>query len=298
MHDLPDMIEIYIITYNRADQLIETVNALLASPFSRCTITILDNCSTDGTAVQLQPIVAGNPQVRHVRNVTNIGAGANAIQPFLMSRAPYTWVICDDDYLDFSQVDDVMSALRSGTDKLLIVGGHAESVRLGGGLHADPRSLVEKGLNYFRDTSFSAEHDLFDDVCTRLSRGMLCFLRSALSPCCDSAGGPIARKCRATVSKARLVTPSIGTQSYSQTAQMRWWFGLAKTIHERSVRRQFLASQFVGLLDRTGQYGLINTLLRMRLYGKAVATLLLFNVRMIGAVGRMIGARARGVRYR
>lgn len=296
MLDVSDVLEVYIITYNRADNLVDTVNRLLSSPFSSCAITVLDNRSTDNTALKLKRIVADNPQVKHVRNVTNIGAGANAIQPFLMSQKPYTWVVCDDDYLDFSQADDVLDVLRANAAKLLIVGGHAEPVRRGGGLSADPRLLIEKGLNYFRDTSFLPS----TIYSTAFARDYLaeCYAFCAMNyPHVAILLGAYHAGVPCYVSKTRLVTPSIGTQSYSQTAQMCWWFGLAKTIHSRPVRRQFLASQFVGLLDRTGLYGLINALVRMKLYKKAFATLLLFKFRVIVAITRMIGARARGVRY-
>ena len=79
---------------------------------------------------------------------------------------------------------------------------------------------------------------------------------------------------------------------------MLWWFGLARTIDDRVVRRQFLSSQFVGLLDKTGLYGLLNTLVRMRLFGKVFEALRLYRFRVVGAVCRMIGARMRGIRYR
>lgn len=297
MQPVRNLLEIYIITYNRSFDLVETVRGLLQSPFSVCNITILDNNSPDDTAEKLRSIVAENPQVRHVRNVINIGAGANAIQPFLMSGTPYTWVVCDDDYLDFSQTDDVLAALQAGLDKLVIVGGHAEPVRLGAGARTDPASLIGQGLNYFRDTSFLPS----TIYSTAFARTYLaeCYAFCALHyPHVAILLGAYREGVSCYVSKTRLVTPSIGTQSYSQTAQMRWWFGLADTISSRAVRRQFLASQFVGLMDRTGLYGLFNTLVRMRLYGKAFTTLQLFNFRMIGAFTRMIRARARGIRYR
>ncbi|MDR2622994.1 MAG: glycosyltransferase [Methanobrevibacter sp.] len=42
-------IEIVIITYNRHRYLKNTLSQLLKSPFLKCKLTILDNCSNDDT---------------------------------------------------------------------------------------------------------------------------------------------------------------------------------------------------------------------------------------------------------
>lgn len=297
MRELSRTLEIYIITYNRADALMDTVESLLSSPFSSCSITVLDNCSTDDTAYRVLQLAEQHPQLRHVRNVANIGAGANAIQPFLMSRAPYVWVVCDDDYLDFTDYEDVRAALDAAAASLIIVGGHEEPVRDGGGSSAGPRSLMSEGLNYFRDTSFLPS-TIYSTVFARDFLAECYAFCSFHYPHVAILLGAHRSDALCYVSRSRLVTPSIGTQSYSQTAQMQWWFGLAGTIPDREVRRQFLKSQFVGLLDRTGLYGLVNTLVRMRLWSRVAETLLLFHVRIVPALARMIGARLRGVRYR
>lgn len=295
--DLEQHLSIFIITYNRAARLRETLEALAASPFARCRMVVLDNCSTDDTQGVVTMLSQQSANLEYRRNVTNIGLGANAVQPFLLSDTAYTWVLCDDDYFDFGQVDDVFDVMLSRSAKLLIVGGHAEPMRDGGGCTAKASTLVDKGLNYFRDTSFLPS----TIYSTSFARGFIteCYSFCAFHyPHMAIVLGAYREDVPCYVSNARLVTPSIGTQSYSQTSQMLWWFGLARTIGDRSVRRDFLASQFVGPLDRTGLYGLLNTLIRMKLYAKMLAILPLFNFRVIGAITRMIVARARGVRYR
>ena len=46
---IEDKIEIMIPTYNRANYLNDTLNALLNSPFKNCRITVRDNASLDNT---------------------------------------------------------------------------------------------------------------------------------------------------------------------------------------------------------------------------------------------------------
>jgi hypothetical protein len=284
---IEQQLSIFIITYNRASCLRETLEALAVSPFARCRMVVLDNCSTDDTPAVAAAATRHIPGMEYRRNVTNIGLGANAVQPFLLSETAYTWVLCDD---------DVCAALLKNEAQLLIVGGHAEPVRSGAGRTAGASTLIDQGLNYFRDTSFLPS----TIYSTAFARTFLaeCYSLCALHyPHMAIILGAHRADVPCHVSHNRLVTPSIGTQSYSQTSQMRWWFALADTIQDRSVRRNFLASQFEGPLDRTGLYGLLNTLVRMKLYAKALALVPLFNVRIIGSIVRMIGARARGVRY-
>ena len=289
-------LSIYIITYNRASCLRETLEALAVSPFARCRIVVLDNCSTDDTPAVVTAAMQHIPSMEYRRNVTNIGLGANAVQPFLLSETTYTWICCDDDYFDFSKVDDVRAALLVNEAKLLVVGGHVESVRNGAGCIAGASALIDLGLNYFRDASFLPS-TIYSTAFARTFMAECYSLCALYYPHMAIILGAHRADVPCYVSQNRLVTPSIGTQSYSQTSQMRWWFALADTIRNRSVRRNFLASQFEGPLDPTGLYGLLNTLVRMKLYAKALSILPLFNVRVIGSIVRMIGARARGVRY-
>ncbi len=118
-----DMLEIIIPTYNRKQHIIRTLTQLTApdSPVRTCKITILDNCSTDGTSQMLAEFAAQHPNITHIRHPKNIGGNANIVRAFEMASAKYVWVVCDDDTYDFSHAQELLPALKEEPDALLVV---------------------------------------------------------------------------------------------------------------------------------------------------------------------------------
>lgn len=292
---LSDLVGIYIITYNRSKQMSETIRNILNSPFSICNITVLDNFSTDNTFQEFERNFSNSPSVAYKRNVTNIGASANAIQPFLMSHTPYTWVLCDDDHLDFTRVEDVVATLRLQQAKLILVGGHPDEERFGSGQLATPQELMRTGVNYYRDNSFLPSTIYHTE-----------FARKHLAACysfCHFNYPHVALALQAVqealpvyVSHHRLVTPTIGTQSYSRREQMLWWYRLACTVPDHAERKRLLTSQWQGPLDPTGLYGILNTALRLRLYNIALQLVLIFKGQVLISFATMVRARMQGAR--
>ena len=116
MEGIRDILQVVLITYNRERALARTLERVFApdSPIRDCDITVLDNCSTDGTATLLEQAAAGHPNVKVVRHPRNIGGNANIIRAFEQAERKYIWVLCDDDDFDWSRWDEVGGALRSG----------------------------------------------------------------------------------------------------------------------------------------------------------------------------------------
>lgn len=119
---ISDHLELALITYNRAGALELTLEALAASPFAACRLTILDNCSTDSTPEVCARFEDRFPDVRIVRHKRNVGGEANYLRAVEGFELPYGWVVCDDDDLDFSQCDDVIAAIEEGHVDVLSVG--------------------------------------------------------------------------------------------------------------------------------------------------------------------------------
>lgn len=96
-------LELFLITYNRKEKLRQTLQTILAenSPVRDLPLTILDNCSTDGTSEMLQQIALQHPTIKYIRHNKNIGGNANIARAFEMARAEYVWVLCDDDEYNF-----------------------------------------------------------------------------------------------------------------------------------------------------------------------------------------------------
>ena len=112
---MADALQVVLITYNRRRALEHTLGRVFAddSPIRRCEITVLDNCSTDGTAGLLAEAAAGHPNLSVVAHRRNIGGNANIVRAFESASKKYVWVLCDDDDFDWSQWPPVERALAS-----------------------------------------------------------------------------------------------------------------------------------------------------------------------------------------
>jgi glycosyltransferase involved in cell wall biosynthesis len=124
---IADLLQLRVITYNRAAELARTLEALATSPFRSCQITILDNHSSDATPDVCAAYRERFPRCSIVRHRSNIGASANYLRALELSTTRYTWVVGDDDFFDFSDCDDVIEALLSDRFDLLSVGSPSQS---------------------------------------------------------------------------------------------------------------------------------------------------------------------------
>jgi glycosyltransferase involved in cell wall biosynthesis len=122
------MIEIILITYNRVRKLRDTLNALIASDLSELKITVLDNCSDDGTSEYLlDTLHSGSLNFTYIRHPVNIGASANTMRAYEIATENYVWIICDDDVYDFSAFKDVQDLLKCEQPDILVVGSPSRS---------------------------------------------------------------------------------------------------------------------------------------------------------------------------
>lgn len=161
-------LEIVIITYNRAPFLQRTLEQLCSSPFAYFKITVLNNVSTDNTLEICQRFTGCLQDFRVVTHRVNIGGNANYLRAVELSESVYTWVLCDDDMLDFSSADDLLSALESEKFDLLEVGSTARQP-WEAGLTTTTQESLRLGSKYFLGLSFMPavifRTSLFDSTC-------------------------------------------------------------------------------------------------------------------------------------
>lgn len=124
------LLEIMLITYNRNEYLENTLKQLKDSPFAKCRITVLDNCSTDLTADVISKYSTAFPNYHVVRHNRNIGGDYNFLRAVEYSTACYAWIMCDDDTYDFSHAEEVVSAIEERSYDLIYVASRS-SVQLG-----------------------------------------------------------------------------------------------------------------------------------------------------------------------
>jgi len=165
---LDGLLEILLITYNRAEFLKRTLNDLLGSPFRECKITLLDNCSTDETPLICYEMKPFFPKMRIIRHKKNIGGNANYLRAVEISESKYTWVICDDDTFDFSASHDVIKAVIASVDDIIIVRPVCDGgvVKIG---RTTSRELIGADFMYYFTLSFFPaiifRTELFDSDC-------------------------------------------------------------------------------------------------------------------------------------
>lgn len=122
--NLAERLEIIIPTYNRKEYLRSTLAALTApdSPVKNCSITVLDNASTDGTRELLVDFARQFPTIKPVRNPRNIGGNANIARAFELAEKEYFWVLADDDEYDWRAWPEVEQAMQD--KQALIIVNH------------------------------------------------------------------------------------------------------------------------------------------------------------------------------
>lgn len=94
------LLTIAIPTWNRAVHLRRMLNALLPMTVDfadRIEIIVSDNASSDDTPAVLADACGDRPDVRVLRNATNIGGDGNIANCFRLARGTYVWIMGDDD---------------------------------------------------------------------------------------------------------------------------------------------------------------------------------------------------------
>ena len=121
-----DDLQVVLITYNRKRALGHTLERVFApdSPIRGCSVTVLDNCSTDGSGELLAAAAAEHPNLTVVTHRRNIGGNANIVRAFELADRKYLWVLCDDDDFDWSKWAPVEEALASDSYDLVYTISH------------------------------------------------------------------------------------------------------------------------------------------------------------------------------
>lgn len=115
---ITSLLEVVLITYNRLEPLSNTLEKIFAdySPIKNCRITILDNCSTDGTSELCNKYSETFPNVIHIRHHKNIGGNANICRAYEIAQKKYVWCLADDDDIDWSSWSEIEKAIFDDYD--------------------------------------------------------------------------------------------------------------------------------------------------------------------------------------
>lgn len=113
-HDQP-LLTIAIPTYNRygcLDKLLGVLFDQLKNE-DRVELIVSDNASTDETSLVIARYQDKGLNVRYIQNAINIGADANFLQCFDVSRGKYLWIFGDDDIIMPGTLKNVIDKLAA-----------------------------------------------------------------------------------------------------------------------------------------------------------------------------------------
>lgn len=107
-------LEVFILTYNRASYLRESIASVLASSFTEFTLTVVDNCSTDNTREVVESF--DDPRLKYVCHPENIGGINNINSGIHMSHGDYIVLFHDDDLMKPLMLEKEYEFLESHPD--------------------------------------------------------------------------------------------------------------------------------------------------------------------------------------
>ncbi|MEA2902195.1 MAG: hypothetical protein QOH36_2082 [Actinomycetota bacterium] len=155
MPEADALVTVGIPTYNREHGLVRAVESVLAQTHAPIDVVICDNASTDGTAAACASLVARHPNVRYLRQETNVGATGNFNRVFGEARTPYFMWLGDDDWLDESYVAACLAVLEADPGVVLTAGTAVyhrdddEVVRHGVVMNLDAGEPADRVAAYF-----------------------------------------------------------------------------------------------------------------------------------------------------
>lgn len=114
-------LEIALITFNRSYFLKRTLQQLFStkSPVRNFIITIIDNNSCDDTEKICRTFQKQFHNLRYLKNSHNVGGNANACKAYELlsnSLSKYIWVICDDDFYEWDNWNEVEDLMKENID--------------------------------------------------------------------------------------------------------------------------------------------------------------------------------------
>jgi glycosyltransferase involved in cell wall biosynthesis len=239
---LSDKLELFVFTYNRAKALRNLLGCFAASPFIGCSLTILDNCSTDGTPGVCEEYTEVFPRLKHLRHPKNIGGLANYLRAAELAKAEYCWILCDDDNYRFDQINDLVETLKTSSADLISVG--VEGHKIPGGYRGSVRELAEKHpfiLSHSLVPSLIFRTSLFTSECIRLGYDHA----HTMFPQFPFLADLVRRNASIHVSREKIIVPG-HNYGYSTFAFLRGWMQSAAATPEKEIRKLALRDVFSG----------------------------------------------------
>jgi glycosyltransferase involved in cell wall biosynthesis len=242
------MIEIFIITYNRAKFLRKTLMYLKNSKLTNYKVTILNNCSTDNTITSFEEFKneygSSFQNLKMITHFFNLGANVNIMKAIELSKSKFTWILCDDDIIDASDIDDVFEILNQDEVDIVHVGAHPEKERKIFGEKENVKTLLNKGYPYFAYSSFLPCNIFRTELFQKefFIKGYNNVVNSY--PHMPYLFDVYLKNKDVYISKNQIVTARIEGQCYNQNQWVVWWINTCKLLEIKGDVRLAFFDQF------------------------------------------------------
>lgn len=120
--DFAENLEIFIITFNRAKRLDNTLSQIFDanSPIKNFGINVIDNNSTDNTFDIVQKYRLLHKNLNYEKNKYNIGGNANIVKAYYKANKEYVWVLADNDDFCWDGWSEVEKFLAEKADAIVV----------------------------------------------------------------------------------------------------------------------------------------------------------------------------------
>lgn len=119
MNNLP-LVSICIPTFNQFSFILETLESCLRQTYSNIEIIVVDDCSTDQTAVAIKKYVATHTGIRFIQNSVNLGVERNWNLALASARGIFIKILCGDDLLSSDCIEKQVEALLKFPDVAMV----------------------------------------------------------------------------------------------------------------------------------------------------------------------------------
>lgn len=153
------LIDIFVVTYNRANYLEQSIRSILKQTYSQFRLTILDNCSNDNTKEVVMSIE--DSRINYVRHANNIGGVGNINYAITHAKCKYFMIFHDDDIMYDNLIKTQLEVMENNPE-LSIVSCKSDIIDMNGGVSYNNVSTgilekFDKGnffLNYLYNHGF------------------------------------------------------------------------------------------------------------------------------------------------
>ena len=113
-------VSVLVPAYNSRAYIAECLQSVLAQTYEAMAITVVDDCSTDGTYDVAREVTARDARVTVLRNDTNLGNRGNFERCLSLASAPFVKFVCGDDALEPQALARMVALAEDRPDVALV----------------------------------------------------------------------------------------------------------------------------------------------------------------------------------